>query len=263
MLSKNITLPVVILVLASCLGLYMYQDIKSKNNVSSQNSSTTTPTVNNGIQATGGYTVEQIPLNSSLAAKQPNLDRPILFGPDTTPEVKKIITTNVSNFVAKLKKDSSSLSDWMGLGAQLKIAGDYKWAEEVWKYTGLLSPAYYVSFNNLGDLYAHYVTNYPKAEENFKKVILLKPDYIDSYRALYELYRYSYTEKASLAPQVLKDGLAANPKSTDLMILLAQYYKETGDTTNARMYYQKAITEAKTQGNTSLATLIEQELNNL
>ena len=47
------------------------------------------------------------------------------------------------------------------------------------------------------------------------------------------------------------------------MVLLAQYYKETGDKTQARSYYNQALNEFNKSGNTSMAAIIQQELNNL
>lgn len=256
MSNKNISIAIIPLFILG-LGVYVYLDIKEKN------TSEALPVSNGGIQATGDYTIEQIPITQPVGMEQPNLDRPVVFGSNVTPEVKKIITTNITNLIAELKKDGTSTDKWIELGLQRKVAGDFEGAKEVWEYASALSPHNYVSFSNLGDLYAYHLKNYSKAEENLKVSIKNKPDYISGYRALYELYHLMYAEKSNLADDILLEGLLKNPKSTDLMILLAQYYKETGNKDNARTYYQKALTEARVQGNTSLAALIEQEIGNL
>lgn len=252
--SKQKIIILGILIIAALVGYYINRDAKNR---------ITVPVPDTGIQATGDYTIEQIPLDPSLQGKQPNLDRPIAFGPEVTTEVKKMITENIADLVTKLKSDGTKVDDWISLGVQMKVAGDYEGAREAWEYAALLSPAYYVTFSNLGDLYTHYIKNYPKAEQNLKKAISLKTDYIAGYRSLYELYRYSYKEKADLAPQILKNGLAKNPKSTDLMVLLAQYYKETGDKTQALKYYNQALIKAEAQKNTALIDLLKQELQSL
>ncbi len=261
MLNKNIAI-MVVFILASGLGLYIYQDMRGKNNDVSQNSSTTPLITNSGIQATGDYTLEQVSIEKTKIPT-PNLNRPLTFSTDLPPEAKKILADNTKRLIDILKSDSSQFNAWLDLGSYRKQSGDYEGAREAWEYAAIIAPESYVPWNNLGDLYANYLKDYPKAEENFKKSIQKKSDYINGYRALYELYHYSYKEKASLAPQVLKDGLSKNPKSTDLMVLLAQYYKEAGDKTQARSYYNQALNEFNKTGNTSMAALIQQELTNL
>lgn len=261
MLNKNIAI-VIAFVLVVGLGSYIYQDIRERGMDVSQNSSTTPLTVNNGIEATGDYTLEQVSIEKTKIPA-PNLDRPLTFSSNLPPEAKKIITDGIKRLTDTLKGDSSRFDAWLDLGSYRKQSGDYEGAREAWEYAGVLAPESYVPWNNLGDLYAHYLKDFPKAEQNFKKSITLKPDYIGGYRALYELYRYSYKEKSNLAPQILKDGLAKNPKSTDLMVLLAQYYKEIGDKTQARTYYNQALNEFNKSGNTSMSALIQQEITNL
>lgn len=260
MLNKNITIAVVFALVVG-LGVYVYQDVKKGGIETTQTSS---PVSSGGIQSTGDYTIKQIPIEKSTSkAPVPNLNRPLSFSSDLSPEVKKILTDKINLLSNNLKKDNLQFNDWLDLGITRKTSGDYEGAREAWEYAAVLAPESYVPWNNLGDLYAHYLKNYPKAEENFKKAIALKQDYMDGYRSLYELYRYSYKEKANLAPQILKDGLAKNPQSTDLMVLLAQYYKEAGDKTQSRSYYNQALNEFNKIGNTSMSALIQQEINNL
>lgn len=259
MSNKNIAI-VIALVLVVGLGWYVYQDVKKRGGEAPQTPSATSTTTNSELP----YTIEKVPVNQPVInAKVPDLNRPLVFSSDLPPEAKKIITDGIKRLADILKSDSSQFDAWLDLGSYRKQSGDYEGAREAWEYAAVLAPESYVPWNNLGDLYGSYLKDYPKAEQNFKKAIVLKPDYIGGYRALYELYYYSYKEKANLAPQILKEGLSKNPKSTDLMILLAQYYKETGDKDTARTYYQKALTEAKAQGSTSLAALLEQEISNL
>lgn len=258
--KKQILSFILLVVFLGGAGFYIYTDAKKRNGEVLQTPIATSTDSNSEPE----YTITQIPVeNPAVNIKVPNLSRNVIFTTDISPEIKDIVQKNIARITTSLKEDSVRFGDWLDLGIQYKIAGDYKGAEEAWEYTGFLGPESYIPWHNLGDLYAHYLKDFPKAEQNFKKSIALKPDYIGGYRALYELYYYSYKEKANLATQILKEGLAKNPKSTDLMVLLAQYYKEAGDKDNARTYYQKALTEAKAQGNTSLATLLEQELTNL
>lgn len=258
--KKQILSLVFVVILLGGAGFYIYTDAKKRSGEVLQTPVATSTDSNSEPE----YTITQIPVeNPAVSAQVPSLDRPIVFTTDLSPEAKKIITDNTKRLVGVLKADNSRFDAWLDLGSYRKQIGDYEGAREAWEYVALLSPSYYVPFNNLGDLYAYFIKDNLKAEENFKKSIEVNPSIVGSYRALYDFYRNVYTEKSNLADDVLLQGLSKNPKSTDLMILLAQYYKEAGDKEKARTYYQKALTEAKTQGNTSLATLIEQELNNL
>lgn len=257
--KKNIVYIAVLILLLGGVGFYIYTDTKKRGGTTQENISTTATSSDEP-----GYTITPIPVeNPAVGVKAPALNRQVVFKGDISLEAKSILANNIARLTASLKGDTTRFGDWLELGIQYKIAGDYEGAKEAWEYASALSPNNYVSFSNLGDLYTNYLKNYPKAEENFKISIKNKSDYIGGYRALHELYRYSYKEKANLAPQILKEGLSKNPKSTDLMVLLAQYYKETGDKDTARTYYQKALTEAKAQGNTSLAVLLEQEIASL
>lgn len=258
MVNKNITIAIVFILVLG-LGAYVYQDIKKRGIEAPQ---TPSPASSVGIQSTGDYTIKQIPIEKP-GSKVPNLNRPFTFSKDISPEVKKILTDNIKRLTDILKGDSSQFNAWLDLGSYRKQTGDYEGAREVWEYAAILAPESYVPWNNLGDLYAHYIKDYPKAEQNFKKALILKPDYIGGYRALYELYYYSYKEKASLAPQILKTGLSKNSRSTDLMVLLAQYYKETGDKVQARNYYNQSLNEFNKTGNASMSALIQQELTTL
>lgn len=257
--TKRLLIAAAAILAAVAVFYYIYTDMnKTRLPV---NIASSTPIVGN----IGILNPKTVPLSgtSSLPQPIPKLDRPFPSNSTLPADARVIVVSNIKEISSGLAKNPADAEKWVLLGTQYKIAGDYEGAREAWEYATLLSPTYYVPFNNLGDLYAHYIKNYPTAEHDLKKAISLQEDYIDGYRALYELYRYSYAQKASLAPQVLKDGLKQNPKSTDLMVLLAQYYKESGDKTQALSYYNQALVEAQAEKNTSLADLVNQEIQNL
>ncbi|MEK7558431.1 MAG: hypothetical protein AAB507_01230 [Patescibacteria group bacterium] len=201
------------------------------------------------IKGTGDFTIEQIPIEN--IPKAPSLDRPVYFNANLSEEVKKILTDRISADIAMLKKNIGDIETWILLGADYKAAGDYGGARLAWEYANAIRPANYVSFSNLGDLCHFYLKDYPCAEKNLLISIKNEPAYIAGYRALYDLYALSYKEKFSEAPKILLKGLAVNPKSVDLMILLAQYYRDTGDKGNALLYYDKAIALLTTAGDTA------------
>lgn len=205
---------------------------------------------------TPSYVIEEIPIERP---QPPNFNREIKFISGTTAEVKSAVLANVAELTARLKKNPSDFDALLNLGALYKIAGDYEGARLVWEYASAISPANYSSFANLGNLYHNYFKDYPKAETNYLKAIANEKTYIDGYRSLHELYRYSYAVKAAQAPKILEQGIAANPKAVDLMIVLAQYYRDTGDKAKALVYYDKAIAELTTAGDTARLEAVKSE----
>lgn len=249
--------------LAAGAGYLIFADIRSRTAGDFSSREPSSPSADVDISATGGeYQIEKLPVTEtgSPLPPPPALDRPVVFSTNVSAEAKRIISSNIAEFIGKLRDDPRAAGDWISLGVQFKVAGDFAQAKSAWEYAALLAPSDYVAFNNLGDLHANYLKDYPKAEVYFRKSIDANPHIIGSYRALAELYRFLHTAKASLAPQVLKEGLIKNPKSTDLMILLAQYYRDSGEKASARAYYEQALAEARAQKNAPLAALLEEEL---
>lgn len=215
-----------------------------------------------GKSATGaGYTIEEIPIEKTIPP--PDYNRQVKFAAGTSEEVKKAVMLNITDLTGRLKKSTLDSEAWLNLGTMYKIAGDYEGARVIWEYLSAVSPGNYPSFANLGNLYHHYLNDYQKAEQNYLRAIGNNRAFIDGYRSLYELYRYSYAAKASEAPKILLAGIAANPSSTDLLILLAGYYKEKDDMANARTYYEKALALAEKNGNTALAASLRAEIESL
>jgi|SRR3989344_3630842 len=212
------------------------------------------------IKETGGFTIKQIPLDGSgEGAKIPSLDRVLKFNIVVSPEAKNIIEENIFSLTISLKSNSNNSGNWVLLGNYYKMAGDYEGASESWEYAKTLSPNDFVLFNNLSDLYHYYIKDYARAEKNMLIMIELRPDSIYGYRSLYDLYTLSYKEKSDEAPKILLKGLTANPKSVDLMVLLAQYYRGIGDKANAFVYYDKAIAELVKTGDTVKEEVLKAE----
>src|SRR3989338_9425717 len=162
--------------------------------------------------------------------------------------VFEIMLKNVADIRSALQKDPKDEEKWLQLSIYQKNLGDYKKAVEILNYVATVWSNDYVPFNNLADLYQFYIKNYPLAEKNWLKVVELKPDYLQAYINLYDLYKDLYTEKQAKSLPILQQGLANNPKSIDLMVYIARYYRLAGDNAQARVYYDKAITEANNLG---------------
>jgi len=130
----------------------------------------------------------------------------------------------ISEISISLREDPENVENWLVLGVYRKIIGDYQGAADVWNYVGGISPDNYVSYNNLGELYAYYLKDNTKAEVSYKKAIENGKNMIFIYRNFHDFYRNVLKDEAK-AKAILEQGIAANPDtSQDLQNLLNLYY---------------------------------------
>ena len=149
------------------------------------------------------------------------------------------------------------------VGLLKKVIGDYIGARDAWEYAGMIRPANSVSFANLGELYWHYLSDFPKAEMNFKKSIQNKPDDPATYQSLADLYWYSLKEKADQASEILKQGIAANPGDVNLIKALAALYQRQNDYPNALLWWQKVLeSEPNNTGVAQEIDMLKKKINN-
>lgn len=173
------------------------------------------------------------------------------------PERQKEQEDMFKALVRKINQEPDTLAFWIDLGLVKKVFEDYLGARDAWEYAGLLRPKDSVSLANLGDLYWHFLPNFPKAETNFLKALENNPENLALYKDLSDLYLFSYKEKAALADDILLKGLEKNSKSVALLAWLGNYYRDLGDAAKARGYYQQALEIEPTNDS------IRRELNNL
>lgn len=251
---------VLFVVILGIPGFYGYRSYKTKTENSVP--STANAPISEGVFGTGEAKVEQVPLTKGIPV--PDLNRPVVFSvAGLSPEAKEIIRQKIDGLTADLKENSGDFDKWLMLGVWRKGTGDYEGAKEAWQYVIKGSPDNSTAYSNLGDLYQYYLKDYAKSENYLKKAILLSPDNINNYRALYTLYTGSYKEKISEVPGMLKDGLKKNPDNYDLLIMLASYYKDTEDKTNAIIYYNKAVAVADSVGQSGMKQALLDEIKNL
>ncbi len=209
-----------------------------------------------GVTGTGNFTVELAPTQLPPA---PDFRAPIAFSADVTLDVRAAIQKNADVYIARIAKNAGDLQSWIDLATVHKMGGDYKTPETFWTYVTKAAPKNSVAFANLGDLYANFLHDYAKAEANYRVVISLDPSDTSPYTALFTLYSNVYKKGTSAAEDILKQGIKAAPQSVDLQVILARYYRSSGRTAEARAEYDAAIASARAQGQTSLATQIQEE----
>lgn len=140
----------------------------------------------------------------------------------------------------KYKKDNNNFDALMTFGFVNYQVGDFQKAKEAYTKAGEISPNNYNSFWNLANTYVR-LADYESAEGAYLKAVENGPEQARFYRALGDLYFYNLTEKKSQIPSLYKNGLEKIPGDYDLLVGLAQYYRDTGDKTNAIKYYREAM----------------------
>ncbi|RJR31921.1 hypothetical protein C4569_00920 [Candidatus Parcubacteria bacterium] len=142
-----------------------------------------------------------------------------------------------------VEQNPDDFNSWLALGSLHKFAGNYELAEKTWIYAGQIRPYNSPSFSNLGDLYANFLNDYPKAESNYKTAIANSEGEgfnVHYSRQLFELYFYSWKEKKTEAESFLLGRIGRYPENPDFLVLLAYYFKDSGETEKALEYYNKA-----------------------
>lgn len=142
-----------------------------------------------------------------------------------------------------LQQDANQLDGWMQLGMLKKFVGDYKGAEQAWLKANEIRPKNSLSFHALADLYVNFTKEYAKAEPMYRQAIansLGEQFNILYYRNFFYYYR-DYLHQPDKAEEVLLEGIQDNPQSADLVTLLASFYEEKGENSQAIEYYQKSL----------------------
>lgn len=239
---------VVGLAVLAALGWFVYQRTHTGYTMNDNGGTTLT---------TGGMHV--------MSDKQPSLDRNVSYQASLPADAKTLLVAKIASTTAALKKNPADYGSWLNLALDYKMAGDYTAARDVWEYLSEAAPTQSVSYLDLGNLYALYLKDYPKAEQNYKLAIKINPRDETAYLGLHDMYQYSYKTDTSAAVDILTQGMdtLGSPKNIDLVIALAQYYKEHGDTAKAKEYFQQARGEALDLKNTQLVTNLSNELNSL
>lgn len=180
---------------------------------------------------------------AAYAGRDPGEIRPVpeevkLF----TDAQKEQLYAAVAMHARAVVADPGYFNGWIQIGILKKTIGDFEGARDAWEYAGVIEPANSLSFANLGELYWRYLHEYGKAEQNLKLSIAHKPNDLQTYATLAELYHYSMAEKKDQAPQVLLDGIAANPGGSEtLMRRLAYLYEQRHEYANALEWWEKTL----------------------
>ncbi|HEY4517151.1 MAG TPA: hypothetical protein VJG64_04370 [Candidatus Paceibacterota bacterium] len=214
-------------------------------------------------KGSGEYEIKILPSGNPTPASTPppapNHKLPLTFNSSVSVDQRAVLNARLALVQAALTSNAYDMSSWIELGGLHETAGDYDSARIVWEYVSKQWPGNSISFNNLGDLYMNYIHDYQAAESNYLKQIQNSSSDVNAYRALFTLYTQLYKQGTSAAEDILKRGIAVNPKAYDLQVLLARLYRDSGRMADAKVAYEAAIANAKAQGLVDLAAQIEAE----
>ena len=194
-----------------------------KNDNGTPKTSTTTNIggVEISSEGSGNYKVERVPVNEGrnvLPQPVPDLSKSLVFGSNVSlsDEAKKLLSSKVSDLQSQLKKDPTYVTGWIDLGVYRKMAGDYAGALVSWTYATKLAPDDYISYGNIGDLYAYYIKDNAMAEVSYKKAISNAPDQVYLYVQLATIYRDVFGD-INKAKEIIDQGLKVSPNSKTLL----------------------------------------------
>ncbi len=158
-----------------------------------------------------------------------------------------------------LAESPYDVTQWGNIAILYENYDYFKDAEEIWEYlikVDSIEPAYYA---RLASLYHFSLKDYTKAESLYEKTLALDSSRVDLYHSFHDLYKFLYKKDIRKAINVLKTGLENNPGELELLSLLANDYREAGDTKKSYEAYSEAITAARSKGFYDLATSLERD----
>ena len=206
----------IVILLASSLGYYFYSDYLK----------TVIP------KDPKTETIEQI---TNLKFLKKDLDK------ETKDKYQETFEPAVKEFLTN-PEGAEAFWPLIKIGQVKELAGDYDGAKQALIKAVELQPGSYLAHANLANLYFRHYQDFIKAEEHYLKAIEPNdPRVIAYYYDLHEIYRYFYKTDTTLAEDILKQGIERYPEETNLMAILAHYYKSLDRKKEAKEYYQKIL----------------------
>ena len=166
------------------------------------------------------------------------VSKPISVRAQLADLVKNQAIDKIKQVSELIKADYDLDSQWLELAAYRKLIGDYDGAIEAWDFLSLIRPQNYISYNNLGDLYAFTLKDYDRGEQNFLKSISNNPENVNAYMQLVTIYEA--TIQPNKIEPLLLSGIKSNSANPTLNILLARYYAGQKRFNEALAYYEAA-----------------------
>lgn len=153
----------------------------------------------------------------------------------------ELVIKKLNESIDAIKSNYNYANPWHDLASYRKISGDNQGAIEAWNFLIKIRPDDYITYHNLGDMYAFTLKNYLKGAEYFSESIEKNPKNVDAYIQLGSILEFHLKERYAESEQLFLSGIKNNPGNVNLTLALAQYYKNIGNKESAKIYFEKAL----------------------
>lgn len=162
-----------------------------------------------------------VPSGTAAAAatpSPPDLAKPVTVSAPLSAESRARALEEIRVLRAELTENTGLYPNWMQLALQMKLVGDYREAEAIWKYAIARWPDEATPYGNLGNLYIYELQDFVKAETYLLKSIEKQGrlTLANAYYAAYEFYRFVLKDPEK-ARAVLRRGIAASPEDAAML----------------------------------------------
>jgi tetratricopeptide (TPR) repeat protein len=253
--QKHIIWVLFIVIAVGEVGYYFFlrtsPSVKANNAVSIDSG-------NVAVTYVGGESPWEIPAKVK-AIPQPDISL-LAKAPSRYPEFYRISMEGKVKAATTLLKDTPyDFTQWANLAVLLENFDSFAKAEEIWKYLITVHPEESFYYSRIASLYHFSLKDYPKAVEAYTKSLSLNNKQVDVYHSFHDLYKFIYKKDIHLAIRVVEGGLKYNKENLELLALVAEDYKELGDTKKASAYYTEAIGAATAAGNFGLVEQLKND----
>lgn len=226
--TKNIIIILVILIIVSFAGLFIYKDFKSSQDINKDKEQNLDDDIleekieNSGNSAETEQTKENTPALADIQKiKVPDLSKQPIVSVSLPENIKKSALEEITILSNSLKKNYDSWGEWVQLGLLKKLIGDYEGARISWEFATEIRPKDSISRHNLGNLYWQNLKDFKKAEKNYLESLELNKQDISAYIDLSSIYYYELKNIAK-TKEILMKGLKANPENQELLRTLKE-----------------------------------------
>ena len=215
---NKIFLFIVILLILSAAGFYIYKDFSStKNTGKTENEEGLEKLLNDSDNKNNqDFVLKQEQDDSEDNIKILDLSKPATIKADLPQDIISGAIKEISIISNTLKQDYRSVDGWIQLGLLKKLLGDFNGAKEAWEFASSIAPNNSISFHNLGFIYWQHYKDYEKAEQNYLKAVQNNKKDIIAFIDLSNIYYYDLKNSVK-ARNILMEGLKENPGDYELL----------------------------------------------
>lgn len=185
----------------------------------------------------GGDKISQLWKGGSLQFDEEELIELIKDRPEAQ---RKVFIQRIEVAKELLEQNPEDPAAFEIIGFLYDTSGDKKTAKEYYKGVLEFNPESVAALNNLANIYSG-EEKFKKAEALYLRIAEVDASIIETWRDLHDLYRYLYKEKEDQADDILLLGLEKNPADAQILVMLAVYYQDTGNTGKAIEYYVQLL----------------------